>query len=134
MGVPDGAARAIPDIERVADKLAAGEYKGITGAMLSVNGDLVFESYAPGYKASGRHDIRSATKSITSLLVGELIEDGSLKSVKRKVSDILPDEFAAVPRGDAKRDITIDDLLTMRSGIACNDWVPASVGHEDKNV
>lgn len=119
-------------LDAIGRNLAAGEYKGITGGMLSVDGEVIFEAYAPGVDAGDRQDIRSATKSITAILVGELIEDGRLKSVKVKVADILEDEFKAIPKGDPKRDITIEDLLTMRTGLACNDWAEASVGHEDK--
>lgn len=120
------------EIGEIADNLSAGNHEGITGGMLSVNGEILFEAYAPGYSADKRHDIRSATKSITALLIGELIADGSLKNVNVRLSKLLPDEFAPIPKGDPRRDITVGDALTMRTGLACNDWVPASFGHEDK--
>ena len=117
---------------KVARGLESGEYKGITGGMLSVGGDVLFEAYAAGYGAKTRHDIRSATKSITALLVGELVADGTLKNVKAKLADLLPQEFSHMDQQDPRRDITVGDVLTMRTGLACNDWAPASVGHEDK--
>ncbi len=116
----------------IADGLRSGEFKGITGGMVSIGGEVMFEAYARRNGPNKRHDIRSATKSITSLLVGELIEDGSLKSVKKKLSALLPDEFSHMDKNDPRRDITVEDALTMRTGLACNDWAPASVGHEDK--
>ncbi|SDE08008.1 serine hydrolase domain-containing protein [Kordiimonas lacus] len=119
-------------VDDIAARMRAGDYKGITGMMVSQDGMLHAEAYAPGYGADKRHDIRSATKSITALLVGELIEDGSLKSVKTKLSKILPDDFNHMPKEDPRRDITVEDALTMRTGLACNDWIPASVGQEDK--
>lgn len=119
-------------MSEIASGLASGEFKGITGGMVSIGGDVKFEAYAPGNRPDKRHDIRSATKSITALLVGELIEDGSLKSVKQKLSELLPDEFSHMKKNDPRRDITVEDALTMRTGLACNDWAPASVGHEDK--
>lgn len=119
-------------IKDIAGKISSGKYKGITGGMVSVDGELLFESYVPGNNADKRHDIRSATKSVTSLLIGELIEDGSLSSVKDKVAKILPEEFAHLAKNDPRRDIRIEDILTMRTGLACNDWVPASLGQEDK--
>ena len=119
-------------MDEIASGLKAGDLKGITGGMVSIGGDVMFEAYARGNGPDKRHDIRSATKSITSLLVGELIEDGSLKSVNRKLSELLPDEFGHMGKNDARRDITVRDALTMRTGLACNDWAPASVGHEDK--
>lgn len=125
-------ASASDQIESIATDLANGNYKGITGGMVSVNGEMLLEAYAPGYDALRKHDIRSATKSITALLIGELIADGSLKNVKVELSKILPDEFAHMSKADPRRNITIEDALTMRTGLACNDWAPASVGHEDK--
>ncbi len=123
---------AIDDVDTVASDLADGKYKGITGGMVSVNGETLFEAYAPGYSVDVKHDIRSATKSITALLVGELIGDHTLKGISTTLSTLLPDEFAHMPERDPRRDITVEDALTMRTGLACNDWAPASVGHEDK--
>ncbi len=119
-------------VDDIAAKMRAGEHKGITGMMISRDGQMLAEAYAPGYGPDKRHDIRSATKSITALLVGELVEDGSLKSVNVKLSKILPDNFAHMAKDDPRRDITVEDALTMRTGLACNDWIPASVGQEDK--
>ena len=119
-------------IADTARKLQAGGYEGITGGMLNVGGRTVFEVYAPDNGPDKLHDIRSATKSITALLVGKLLEEGTLKNVNQKLSDLLPGEFAHMPRHDARRNITVADVLTMRTGLACNDWVPSSLGQEDK--
>lgn len=127
-----GGAYANDVVAAIGNRLEAGKYDGITGGMLAVDGKYLFEAYAPGNNPDKRHDIRSATKSITALLVGELIEDGSLSSVKKTFSELIPDSFNHLPEGDARRDIRIEDALTMRTGLACNDWAPASVGHEDK--
>ena len=125
-------ASAIDEIDAVASDLTEGKYKGITGGMVSVGAETLFESYAPGYSADKKHDVRSATKSITALLIGELITDRTLKNIDTKLSKLLPDEFAHMSQSDLRRDITVEDALTMRTGLACNDWAPASVGHEDK--
>lgn len=119
-------------LTRVAQELADGKYEGVTSGMLSMRGNVLFEAYAPGYNANKRHDIRSATKSITALLIGALIDEGKLKNTRVKLSSILSEEFIDIPRGDPKRAIRIADLLTMRGGLACNDWAPSSVGNEDK--
>ncbi|WP_262694008.1 serine hydrolase domain-containing protein [Kordiimonas aquimaris] len=121
-----------PVVARVAAEIEQGEHEGVTGGVLSVNGDVLFEVYAPGYNAGKRHDIRSATKSVTALLIGALIDEGKLKNTRVKLSSILQDEFANLGRSDPRHSLRIEDLLTMRGGLACNDWAPASVGHEDK--
>jgi len=90
------------------------------------------EAYAPRNGPDRRHDIRSATKSITALLIGILLEEGQLKSVSTPLSNLLPETFASLDADDPRRQITVEDALTMRTGLACDDWAPASVGQEDK--
>ena len=124
--------QAAPDYDGIAERLERGDYRGIQGAMVSVGGERVLEAYSRGNDVNTRHDIRSATKSITALLVGELVEDGSLRRVRTPIADLIPDSFADLPDDDPRRDITVEDALTMRTGLACDDWAPASVGHEDK--
>jgi CubicO group peptidase (beta-lactamase class C family) len=116
----------------IQDEIKIGKHKGVTGAVLSVGKDVLLTASAPGKSVDRKVDIRSVTKSITSLLIGKLIEEGVLKNVNVKVANILPDEFAFLDANNPKRKITIEDILTMRTGLACNDWVPASLGQEDK--
>ena len=119
-------------LQTLAGQIADGDHKGVTGMMVSMHGRVAAEVYAPGKGPDTRHDIRSATKSITALLIGILRDEGRLKGIKTRFDDILPDSFAHMPPDDARRDIRLVDALTMRTGLACNDWSPASLGHEDK--
>ncbi len=63
---------------------------------------------------------RSVTKSITSLLVGIVLDRGQLRSLDEKVGDHLPAYFTAQtdPR---KKSISLRHLLTMTSGLASVD-------------
>ncbi len=76
------------------------------------NGELLYENYADGYSKSSLTNTFSVAKSFVSLAVGAAIKEGKIKSVKQKVSDFLP-EFKV----GKKNEITIEDLLTMSSGI-----------------
>ncbi len=129
-------ATARPALERAVDDLSlaigAGQFPGLTSMMVSYAGQPLAEAYGDGVSRRDRHDIRSATKSITAILIGQLLEDGLIADVHVRVAPLLPEPFAELPHDDPRRSITIEDLLTMRSGLACDDWVPASVGHEDK--
>lgn len=118
--------------DEVGSRLESGDYPGIIGGMASLDGRVVMEAYARGNGPEERHDIRSATKSITALLIGELVADGRLKRLRTPIAELIPGSFDALPANDPHRDITVEDALTMRTGLACDDWSPASVGHEDK--
>lgn len=80
------------------------------------NGALVAEGYFGGTDHTYLNDLRSVTKSITSLLVGVAIDQRALPSVEATFASYYPDEVA----GNAKswlRTVTLEDLLTMRSGL-----------------
>jgi CubicO group peptidase (beta-lactamase class C family) len=88
---------------------------------------IVAERYYNGATPAALHDIRSAGKSITSLLVGAAIDRGKLGSVSDRVDAHLRE---ATP--GAAGALRIEDLLTMRSGLDANDEDPASPGNEDR--
>jgi CubicO group peptidase (beta-lactamase class C family) len=80
------------------------------------NGYLVYESYFDPYTASSLYEVFSITKSLTSILVGLAIEDGFIQGVEVPISTYLP--AGAFPAEDPRvKDITIEHLLTMTSGL-----------------
>lgn len=96
------------------------------------NGKLVMEEYFNGYDREKRQDLRSVTKSIISLLVGIAIEQGKITSVDDPVAKYLSEFSPALNPDPEKKLITIAHLLTMSSGMDCNDWDEKSTGQEDK--
>lgn len=119
-------------LDHLSGDFLSGQWPGVTSMMISIDGTLLVEDYAQGVSIDDTHDLRSATKSVTAILIGELVEDGLISSVDQPVADLIPDRFSPFDTIDPKRQITVKDLLTMRSGMACDDWVPASLGQEDK--
>jgi CubicO group peptidase (beta-lactamase class C family) len=93
---------------------------GLRSFLVIRHGALVSETYWNGYDQDTFQDLRSATKSITSLLVGVALSDAS-QPISRYLD--IPAE---------KQAITVGDLLTMRSGLDCDDRLPSSPGHEDR--
>lgn len=77
-----------------------------------------------GFDASTRHDLRSVTKSVTSLLAGIGFDQGWIKDLDAPVLSFLP-EFADI-RSPEKQRITVRHLLTMSSGIAWDESLPYS--------
>ncbi|MGH9163065.1 MAG: serine hydrolase domain-containing protein, partial [Vicinamibacteraceae bacterium] len=90
-----------------------------------VDGRLAAERYFNGATTEALHDIRSAGKSVTSLLVGIAHDQGRIESLQDRVSRYLP-RAEGRPVGD----ITIRDLLTMRSGLDADDESEHSAGNE----
>ncbi|MDC0718079.1 serine hydrolase domain-containing protein [Nannocystis bainbridge] len=79
-----------------------------------------------GARADELHDVRSAGKSITSLLAGAAFDRGMLRDLADPVQRYLP-----AARGSAFADVPLRDLLDMRSGVDADDEDPASPGRED---
>ena len=110
----------------------AGEFKKIGSVLIARHGQLVYEKYFEGNAATLR-DTRSATKSITSLLVGMAIQDKKLSGVQARILDLLPDRRRKLQNPDPrKEEITVEDLLTMSSPLECDDWNDASRGNEER--
>jgi CubicO group peptidase (beta-lactamase class C family) len=102
---------------------------GISALLVMRHGQPVFEQYGNGFDKDTLHDLRSATKSITSLLVGIAIDQRALGGVDDTVAQWLAADYPGAP---ALADgLVLEDLLTMRSGLACNDWNVASPGQEE---
>jgi CubicO group peptidase (beta-lactamase class C family) len=96
--------------------MAGGEDLGETHALLVVrNGAVVLEHYADGVAPDTTLKSWSMAKSILHATVGILVSQGRL----------LPNAPAAVPEwanaGDPRGEITLWDLLQMRSGLAWNE-------------
>src|SRR5262245_42969420 len=106
-------------VPTLAGEIERGQHAGFESFIMKTDGEIVAKYVSPAL-ARTPPDLRSATKSITSLLVGIAIDRGEIASVHANVADLLP----LLAKDLAKAKLTIEDLLTMRSGLACNDWDP----------
>ena len=113
-------------LESIYSDMAREPNHDLKGIVIVRDGQLVSEQYFNGDSATSLHDIRSATKSVTSLLMGIAIRKGLVHSVDDPISLYLP----GLPK-DGKEKITIKDLLNMRSGLDADDGDPASPGNEN---
>jgi len=84
------------------------------------NGSLVLDSYLYPFKNGKKHKMFSATKSITSALIGIAIDKGYIKNVNQTITQLFPSRKIS-NLGELKRSLTLKDLLTMSSGFDCND-------------
>lgn len=89
----------------------------VSSFLLLQDDRLLFEEYRGRMHAGRPVNIKSASKSILSLLIGIAIEKGYLRSVDQTIGEFFPDFFEVHP-DVVKASITIQDLLTMRAGLA----------------
>jgi CubicO group peptidase (beta-lactamase class C family) len=112
--------------------IRAEEFKKIGSVLIARHGKLAYEAYFDGDAATLR-DTRSATKSITDILVGIAIGEKKLSGVDARVLSYLPERARKMQNPDPRKDkITIEDFLTMSSSLECDDWNDASRGNEER--
>jgi len=56
------------------------------------NGSLVLDSYLYPFKYGKKHAMHSATKSVTSALIGIAIDKGLIKDVHQLITQLFPDK------------------------------------------
>lgn len=118
-------------ISQLFTQLWNGENK-VHSVLLAKNNQIIIEEYFNDHSAYKQHDLRSATKSIRSILLGIAIDKGFIDNVDDPMSKYLKDLVPTNNLDKRKDKITIRHLLTMSSGLDCNDWDKKSEGQEDK--
>ena len=88
----------------------------LNSLIVARNGTIVAEAYYRGMRPDEDTNIKSASKSVLSALVGIALAEGHLDSLDQPIAPLFPAYFDddTDPR---KRQITLRDLLTMRSGL-----------------
>lgn len=112
--------------------IASQDIKQVTSIVLLVDGQVAYEGYFNGGTADTLNDVRSASKSVTAMLVGAAIGDGSLPGVQARVYDYFPAFTAHHPIDPRLRATTVEDLLTMSTLWECDDENAFSAGHEER--
>ena len=101
----------------------------IHSVLVARKGKLILEEYFFGFTADETHDLRSAGKTFTGLMAGIAIDKGEF-TIDTPVYSVLG---TAKPDSDARRGkITVGNLLTHTSGLACDDNEDNSPGNEEK--
>ncbi|GAA0265466.1 hypothetical protein GCM10009127_00890 [Alteraurantiacibacter aestuarii] len=118
--LPEGALEAVAvepgvpreSLARAVDALFARDGIGETRAVLVMhNGKIVAERYAEGFDAKTRFVGWSVSKTVTGVLLGMMVADGRLA-----LDDSPPIEHWQ-RAGDPRGEITLRQLLQMRSGL-----------------
>ncbi len=102
----------------------------VQSLLIARHGKLVLDEYFFGFDADRPHDVRSAGKSIATLLVGRAMADGAAILPDTRVYGLFP-QYAPFAHPDPRKDqMTIADLMSMTPGWACDDNDDNSPGNE----
>jgi CubicO group peptidase (beta-lactamase class C family) len=109
-------ARPVVAQDRAASaRAAASQLPQLHALLVSQRGRLVVEHYAKGYSAGRLANVKSVSKSVIAALVGIAIERRLIAGIREPIARWFP-ELKKDP-DPRRRGITIEDLLTMRSGL-----------------
>lgn len=108
-------ALAVARLDGGAIDTAARQLPRLHSVLVSQHGQLLFERYYNGRRVDQPANIKSASKSVISALIGIAIERKQIPDVRTPIVMYFPE--LARDSDARKRAITIEDLLTMRSGL-----------------
>lgn len=106
-----------------------GRWQDVDGILLFKDKKLVMEEYFHGYSAARPHQLRSATKSVVSAVIGTAVQAGALTGPEERVLPRMPYPGYVNP-DPLKAQLTLGNLLTMQPGLNCNDHSSTSPGRE----
>jgi CubicO group peptidase (beta-lactamase class C family) len=117
-GAQRPALRKSKDLNEVLHK--ADEMPFLKSLIVIQDGNVVIEKYMNGGHADLQNDIKSASKSILSALLGIAIHDGYVKDIDQKVMQFFP-EYQTSDHDSRLLDLTIRHLIMMRTGFAIRE-------------
>ncbi|PWL39764.1 hypothetical protein DKG77_02735 [Flagellimonas aquimarina] len=117
---------------RLIDDIHAKKLVNAHSVLIAKDNKLVFENYFDGFNANIPHDLRSASKSISSAMIGIAMDDNIIESVDQKLYDFIPKEHQYT-KGPLKSKISIKDLLTMSSGLDVNNLASENYYQDPSN-
>jgi len=120
------------DYQKLDEAFTAAQQIGNLKSLVVFHKDTILKEafYGTG-GADVRHNVRSVTKSVVSILIGIAIDKGYLTSVEQTLGEFIdPNEYSITTEKSA---IKIRHLLTMSSGFewneltasGYNDWISA---------
>ncbi|WP_052574525.1 serine hydrolase domain-containing protein [Gemmatimonas aurantiaca] len=100
--------------------------------LVARDGRLVLDEYFRGYDAEMMHDLRSASKTMTSIMAGAAMQRGAtLNGAAMQRGATLNGAALSANTPVGRAGITLGHLLSHSAGLACNDDDNTSPGNED---
>lgn len=123
VGFDEAALEAL--VRRLSQADSAAANANLVHSILAARrGRLVLEHYFFGFDRDTPHDTRSAGKTFSSVMLGALMREGAQISPNTRVYDAMADWGPFGNADPRKAEITLAQLMTHSSGLACddNDW------------
>ena len=123
ISIPVASEKMPAEIMYKGTSLAFGEFlkKTDTNAFVVIrNGVMTYEWYKDGVSQSTQLPSYSVAKTMTSIMIGQLIAQGKIKE-----SDKFVDYFPNLKAGTSFDLVRIKDLLDMQAGVGVSDNYPA---------
>jgi CubicO group peptidase (beta-lactamase class C family) len=119
-------------LTQMEQSIRAGDFKQVTSVLISLGGNVAFERYFDDAGKEGLRNTRSATKSVTGMLIGIAIDRRLLSGTHAQILDFFPDKLPVQNPDARKAHITVEDFLTMSSLLECDDENQFSRGNEER--
>ncbi len=103
----------------------------IQSLLVARHGKLALEEYFYGFDREQTHDTRSSGKTLAGTLTGIALDHGAKFTLDSSATALYPQYTDLANPDPRKQKITVRDLLTMDSGLACDDNDDDSPGNED---
>jgi CubicO group peptidase (beta-lactamase class C family) len=104
----------------------------IHAVLVARQGRLVVEEYFFGFDRDTPHDLRSAGKTFSSVLLGSVMRQGVNVRPSSRLYTLMRDLEPFANPDPRKAEITLAHLMTHSAGLACNDYDDASPGNENR--
>ncbi len=120
-----------PTLDDITPAVRAGSYQQITSVVVARGDRVLYEQYFDTLGAEALRNTRSATKTITGMLIGAAVDRGLLHGESR-VLPFFKDRLPLANPDPRKERITVEDFLTMSSLLECDDENQFSRGNEER--
>jgi CubicO group peptidase (beta-lactamase class C family) len=120
-----------PTLEDITPAVRGGSYQQITSVIVARGDRVLYEQYFDTLGPEALRNTRSATKTITGMLVGAAVDRGLLRADSR-VLPFFKDRLPLANPDPRKEQITVEDFLTMSSLLECDDENQFSRGNEER--
>lgn len=120
--------------ELLKERIQDNTFRQVDGIVVAKSGKILIEEYFNGYDRDRLHEIRSATKSIGSALLGIANDRDYITGIQDRLYTYFQERQPFLNWDERKDKITLENVLNMTTGLDCNDMDSSSEGNESNVI